>query len=379
MKTSVLLLVLMSHFVFSVKHSLKYIYIGSSGLPDFPEFSAAAVVDETMVAYCDTKIHVKEDWMKSVFDNDPQQQERYTQECLVNMPSWFRATIHNLKQRFNQSGGVHIVQTVTGCEWDDETGEVNGFDQYGYDGEDFLSFDQKTSTWIASRPQAFSTKLNWDADKNRENRNKFYFTKVYPEWLKTYIKYAKKALTKSVVPSVSLLQKSPSSPVTCHATGFFPDRAVMFWRRDGEELQEDVDHGEILPNHDGTFQMSVDLLKPPAEDWRSYECVFQLSGVKEDIISKLHKDVIRTNHEDPTDVAVVVGVSLLLLLLLVAVGVGFVFYRQRKATKRRETSNPETTSMNPPSRSEPDRDQEEETLTSTEGVKQSQLSSDTCV
>ncbi|CAL8400529.1 unnamed protein product [Boreogadus saida] len=40
-------------------------------------------------------------------------------------------------------------------------------------------------------------------------------------------------------------------------------------RRDGQELHEQVDPGEVLPNHDGTFQVSVDLnLKAvPQEDW----------------------------------------------------------------------------------------------------------------
>ena len=97
---------------------------------------------------------------------------------------------------------------------------------------------------------------------------------------------------------MSLLQKSPSSPVSCHATGFYPDRAMMFWRKDGEELHEDVDLGEILPNHDGSFQMSVDLdlSSVPAEDWRRYDCVFHLSGVEDDIITKLDKAEIRTNR-----------------------------------------------------------------------------------
>ncbi|XP_033182152.1 hereditary hemochromatosis protein homolog [Anabas testudineus] len=98
-------------------------------------------------------------------------------------------------------------------------------------------------------------------------------------------------------PSVSLLQKTPSSPVSCHATGFYPDRASMSWRKDGEEIHEDVDHGEILPNHDGTFQMRVDLnissVKP--EDWSRYDCVFQFSGAENIIIAKLDKAVIRTN------------------------------------------------------------------------------------
>ena len=56
--------------------------------------------------------------------------------------------------------------------------------------------------------------------------------------------------------------------------------------------------GEILPNHDGSFQMNVDLniSSVTPEDWRRYECVFQLSGVKDDIITKLDKTVIKTNR-----------------------------------------------------------------------------------
>ena len=99
------------------------------------------------------------------------------------------------------------------------------------------------------------------------------------------------------LPSVSLLQRTPSSPISCLATGFYPHRASLVWRKDGEELHEEVDHGEILPNHDGTFQMSVDLnlSSVTPEDWTRYDCVFQLSGVKEEIITRLEKDRIRTN------------------------------------------------------------------------------------
>ena len=72
----------------------------------------------------------------------------------------------------------------------------------------------------------------------------------------------------------------------------------MFWRRDGEELHEDVERGEILPNHDGTFQMSVDLnlSSVTPEDWEKYECVFQLYGMKDDMFTKLDKAEIRTNY-----------------------------------------------------------------------------------
>lgn len=101
------------------------------------------------------------------------------------------------------------------------------------------------------------------------------------------------------VPSVSFLQKSPSSPVCCHATGFYPSRAEMFWRKGEEEIHDGVNKGEILPNNDRTFQMSVDLnlSSVPPEDWTKYECVFHLSGFKCDIVNRLEKSQIRTNKE----------------------------------------------------------------------------------
>ncbi|XP_033182128.1 major histocompatibility complex class I-related gene protein-like [Anabas testudineus] len=103
----------------------------------------------------------------------------------------------------------------------------------------------------------------------------------------------------------------------------------MFWRKDGEEIHEDVDHGEILPNHDGTFQMRVDLnissVKP--EDWSRYDCVFHLSGVKKDVITKLDKAVIRTNWDKPRNLSVSVIVVVLVIVLIAAAG--FIIYKNK--------------------------------------------------
>lgn len=99
---------------------------------------------------------------------------------------------------------------------------------------------------------------------------------------------------------MSLLQRTPTAPVRCHGTGFYPENALMFWRKDGGEIHEGVDHGEILPNPDGSFQISVDLdiLSIPFKEWRRYECVFQLPGVQNEIVTRLDKNVIQTNWKE---------------------------------------------------------------------------------
>nr|ABN14356.1 MHC class I antigen [Gasterosteus aculeatus] len=300
---SVLSLLMMSlHGAAALTHSLKYFLTASSGLPNFPEFVAVGLLDEVEIVHYDSNTRrgePRQDWMIRVTEDDPQYWKSQT-EILMDDQQEFKASIEIAKQRFNQTGGVHIIQNMYGCEWDDETRAVKGYDQYGYDGEDFIAFDLQTEQYIAPKQQAVRIKQKWDQDRAWIAYNKNYLTYLCPEWVKKYLIYGRSSLMRTERPSVSLLQKTPSSPVSCHATGFYPHRAALVWRKDGEELHEDVDLGEILPNHDGTFQMRVDLKlsSVPAEDWRRYDCVFQLPGVHEDIVTKLDKTRTNTGRSE---------------------------------------------------------------------------------
>uniref|UniRef100_A0A3Q3BEU9 Ig-like domain-containing protein n=1 Tax=Kryptolebias marmoratus TaxID=37003 RepID=A0A3Q3BEU9_KRYMA len=285
-----------------MRHSLKYLLIGTSGLPDFPEFMATATVDEVQVGYCDSnkKAEPKQEWAKELVKNDSGHLDWYSERCLLHQQA-FRLSMDNLKQG-SDTEGPHVLQRLTGCEWDDETGETKGFDQFGYDGEDFISLDLKTFTWIALTPKAVNTKLNWDANIGLLEENKKFLNYQYPDWLKMYpqncITPFLFLIHKNKNTILSLLQRTPSSPISCFATHFYPDRAEMFWRKDGEEIHEGVEKGDILPNNDETFQMSVELniSSIKFEDWKRYDCVFQLSGIKDDLIIKLNKALIRTNR-----------------------------------------------------------------------------------
>eukprot|EP00063_Salmo_salar_P057985 XP_014032820.1 PREDICTED: major histocompatibility complex class I-related gene protein-like [Salmo salar] len=297
MKCFILLLLSISlHAASAAMHSLRYVYTATSGMPDFPEFVTVGLVNGEPISYYDSIIRSetpRQDWMKEAVD--PDYWNRNTQTSIGDEQT-FKANIDVAKQRFNQTGGVHVYQNMYGCEWDDEAGVTEGFDQYGYDGEDFLAFDLKTLKWIAPTPQSLITKLKWDNNMAQIQQDKHYLTQTSIEWLKKYLDYGKSTLMRTVPPSVSLLQKTPSSPVTCHATGFYPSGVMVSWQKDGQDHHEDVEYGETLQNDDGTFQKSSHLTVTP-EEWKNnkYQCVVQVTGVKEDFIKVLTESEIKTN------------------------------------------------------------------------------------
>ncbi|KAM8884606.1 major histocompatibility complex class I-related gene protein-like isoform 4-T4 [Synchiropus picturatus] len=338
MRLLVLLFLLEIHAAAAVFHSLRYFYTGSSGVPNFPEFVAVGLVDDVQILHYDSnsrRAELKQDWMKQVIANEPSYLETQTQG-LIGTQQAFKNNIGVAKQRFNQTGGVHTFQFMYGCEWDDETGEVRGYRQYAYDGEDFIAFDLKTLTWIAPTPQAVITKHKWDSEDGNNKYRQNYHTQYCPEWLKKYLNYGKSRLLRTELPRVALLQKKPTSPVVCHATGFFPARAVLFWTKDGEELHEDVDMGEVLPNPDGTFQMRAELrLSDPSVDWGRYSCVFQLAGVKEDVVTPLRKEDIWTNREPDLNLGLIIGAAVVAAVVVA----GFFVCRRRRTAKAPPSSN----------------------------------------
>ncbi len=75
---------------------------------------------------------------------------------------------------------------------------------------------------------------------------------------------------------MSLLQKSSPSQFLCHATGFYPSGITISWQKNGQDHDEDVDLGELLPNEDGTFQKTSSITVTP-EEWKKneYKCVVE--------------------------------------------------------------------------------------------------------
>nr|XP_061808373.1 major histocompatibility complex class I-related gene protein-like [Nerophis lumbriciformis] len=306
-----------------VIHTLKYIRIGSSQIPNFPEYLSVGYVDGVQITNYDSKskkLRPKQDWMNKITAEDPHFWERNTQ-INIGAEKVYKVRIETAKERFNQTGGVHMVQVMYGCEWDDETGEVDAWVHFAYDGEDFISFDLKGLRWIAVKPQAVVTKHKWEQSDSFNQWQRYYYTEECPSYLKKHVRNGRDFLMRTELPRISLLQKTWRSPVTCHATGFYPREAALFWKKDGEELFEDVEMGETLPNHDGTFQTTADLKAVDAK--AKYECVFQLAGVPEDLVVPLDPAKILSNErieaEERRKTALAVTVPLVLLALILTI------------------------------------------------------------
>ncbi|XP_073714846.1 major histocompatibility complex class I-related gene protein-like [Misgurnus anguillicaudatus] len=207
----------------------------------------------------------------------------------------FRLQYHYIDPCFiayDHKKSAHTLQLLYGCELEDD-GTVRGYLQIGYDGEDFISLDTKKLSWIPANPPAANFKKILDANKVQTSMEKECI-----EYLKKYVSYANDNMERKVSPKVSLLQKNSSSPVICHATGFYSQNITMTWMKNHEELYEDVEVSSTLPNEDGSFQKSISLLVK-SEEWKKnpdvYRCVVQSVGKGKEIVVLLNENNIKSN------------------------------------------------------------------------------------
>ncbi|XP_053530360.1 BOLA class I histocompatibility antigen, alpha chain BL3-6 isoform X2 [Ictalurus punctatus] len=329
------------HLSSAVTHSLQYIYTGVTPGINFPEFTEVGQVDGQQFDYYDSKIRKmipKMEWIQKINADDPDYWNRETQ----NLQGWqetFKVGVDTLMQRFNQTAGVHTVQYMYGCERDDD-GTTRGYRQWGYDGEDFLVYDLKTLTWIAPTPQALITKQKWEPDAGYMSYLKNYLEKECIEWLQKHVGYGRETLERKVPPTASVFQKHSPPELVCHATGFFPKTVMITWQKNGEDVHEDVELRETLPNQDGSFQKRS-VLTVSAEDLQkhTYTCVIQHSSLEKEIV--LREEDIRILNPDVVLIGIIVGVAAA-LLVLVAVVAGIVVWKNNSGERRKDTANTHT-------------------------------------
>lgn len=80
-----------------------------------------------------------------------------------------------------------MYQRMSGCEWDNETGTIDTYEQHGYNGEDFLSLNIHQMRWIAAVPEALPSKYERDGNRGELISIKSFLTQECTDRLKKYV------------------------------------------------------------------------------------------------------------------------------------------------------------------------------------------------
>ncbi|XP_060541704.1 major histocompatibility complex class I-related gene protein-like isoform X2 [Pantherophis guttatus] len=307
-------------------HSLKYFYTGiSEPSQGQPHFVTLGYVDDQLFSYYDSnsqRMEPRVSWMEKVGKEDPKYWDRNTQRER-DSEEWFRENLENLRNRYNQSEGLHTWQRMVSCELQGNESK-GGFWQYGYEGKTFITFDKETLTWVASNPQAQITKRKWDALRTQNQYIKSYLEGECIEWLEKYLSYGKETLLRTEPPVVTVSSKMEMEDGmethVCRVDGFYPREIDASWKRDGEVWLQDTHHGPVAPNADGTYHYWLSIRIDPKERDR-YQCHVEHDGLQDPL------DVAIKESNLGLIIGCVVG-GLVLVCLIVGI---LVFFRRNQA------------------------------------------------
>ncbi|XP_032998309.1 H-2 class I histocompatibility antigen, Q9 alpha chain-like isoform X2 [Lacerta agilis] len=309
----------------STSHSLRYFYTAVSepgqGLPQF--IAVGYVDDQQFIQFdSDTKEalpHVP--WIRKAEKVNPQYWHRETQN-LKGTELNFRVNLQNLRNRYNQSGGIHTLQNMYGCELSSD-GRKGGYDQLSYDGKDFIAFDKDTLTWTAADMGAQVTKAKWNANMAITQGNKHYLEGICIEWLQRHLDYGKETLLRTEAPVVKVTRKSGydnMETLVCQVHGFYPKEIDANWVKDGEVWQEGTSRGLVAPNSDGTYYVLLSVKIDPEERDR-FRC-----RVEHD---SLEKPLDVAWEKEPVNLGLIVGAILGVVAAILLVS-GIVFFIHSK-------------------------------------------------
>uniref|UniRef100_A0A8C1WBJ7 Ig-like domain-containing protein n=1 Tax=Cyprinus carpio TaxID=7962 RepID=A0A8C1WBJ7_CYPCA len=255
------------------KHYLHYMFTALTKADLFPDFTAVGVVDDRLILDYSTEVP---DWTRLILTEDDGIETLVQQ---YDSKDWYKHQLHILSNCTNCSE-LHAFQRLIGCEVEKFNGTVTSlrfFDEYGFDGEDFMTFDSDTLQWIDKCPKAKEMKKYWDLQTGRNQFIKDYFGKCM-EWILIFNNTYKNS------PEVYIsARRDPDDhsklDLSCLATGFYP-RDIEMNIRLNESVLDNQTSSEIRPNANETFQMRVSV-KIDRNSEGSYDCFVIHSSLTE--------------------------------------------------------------------------------------------------
>ncbi|KAL8213450.1 UNVERIFIED_CONTAM: hypothetical protein K2H54_065403 [Gekko kuhli] len=313
-------------------HSLRYFYT-MIWAPDQgePYFIVVAYLDDQLGGHYNSTTRravPRVPWIRNVEKDDPLFWDWNTQRA-INVEQRMKTDLVNLNSIYNQSRGLYIWQRMNGCELNKD-GSKRGFMQFGYNGEDYLSFDKETLTWTAAVVPAQVTKRQWDADRARCQRRKAFLEEECIGLLQKFLEYGKESLLRREPPVVTVGRKADFDgleTLLCQAHGFHPREIDVTWRKDGEVWEQETLRGGVVPNSDGTYHTWLSTKIHPEARGR-YRCHVEHDGLPEPLDFAWEEELVLPR------MWLIVGIVLVAATTLFVPGIVFYFWRRQRATKQ---------------------------------------------
>nr|CZT87575.1 MHC class 1 protein [Chlorocebus sabaeus] len=266
-------------------HSMRYFYTSMfrPGRGE-PRFFAVGYVDDTQFVRFDSdaasqRMEPRAPWVEQegpeYWDRETRIMKGETQNAPVNL--------RNLLRYYNQSeAGSHTLQRMVGCDLGPDERRLRGYEQYAYDGKDYIALNEDLRSWTAADMAAQNTQRKWEATRYAE-RMRAYLEGECLEWLRRYLENGKETLQRADPPKTHVTHHPVSdheATLRCWALGFYPAEITLTWQRDGEDQTQDTELVETRPAGDGTFQKWAAVVVPSGKEQR-YTCHVQHEGLPE--------------------------------------------------------------------------------------------------
>ncbi|XP_040852528.1 patr class I histocompatibility antigen, A-2 alpha chain-like isoform X2 [Ochotona curzoniae] len=309
-------------------HSLRYFSTGVSlpGLGE-PRFIIVGYVDDTQFARFDgnaenPRIELLQPWMQQV---EQEFLNRHLQ-LAKDHSKLNRLDLKDLRSYYNQSeADFHTLQKMYGCDTGAKGHFLRGYLQWAYDSADYITLNEDLRTWTTADMAAQISKRKWEETAVAE-RYGDYMENDCVKWLHRLLQLGNETLNRTDPPRAHVTHHPVSdqkATLRCWALGFYPKDITLTWRRDGEDLTQDMELVETRPAGDGTFQKWAAVLVPAGEEQR-YTCHVEHEGLPEPL-------TVRWEPPQPTVPmwGVIAGLFLLAAVLIGAVVTVVMMKRKR--------------------------------------------------